>query len=415
MAREWENPGYRKRKKEAVLLVLLLAVSIGWFLFRPPRANPPLTQNRRHAVPDGKAIPDPKPPAAEKSSAPESAGNTVPSSIETSVREEDDSLRRANRAFAAGDYAEAARLFQELAAKEGRYRTYAGVAFFRMKEYEPAIRQLEQAVAADPSDFQAHKFLALAWYLSDRLEESLEHARAGLALRADGELEALLAKLEREKPVQDEYVDAEIPNFRILFDGREQREAKRLVIRFLKEAYADIGKKLDLFPAGLVTVILYSERDFAAATGAPFWIGGLYDGKIRIPVRGVIGREAALKRILFHEYTHALIYSVTPACPRWIHEGLAEYCSGSRPPRIGQIIPLERLENASAWWNGESAPLAYRESHAAVAALIDRFGLDRLKQFLLALGRDETLPEAFQGAFYMPYSRFLAQWGRPAK
>ena len=64
-------------------------------------------------------------------------------------------------------------------------------------------------------------------------------------------------------------------------------------------------------------------------------------------------------RTLFHEYTHALVYSVTPVCPRWIHEGLAEYCSGSRPPRIGQIIPLERLENASAWWNGESAPLVH--------------------------------------------------------
>ena len=415
MAREWENPGYRKRRRESVLLVLLLAVSIGWFLFKPPRANPPLEQNRTHVVPDGKAIPDPEPPPVKEAAAAKSGGNPVPSSVEPSVGEEDDPLRRANRAFAVGGYAEAARLFQELAAKEGRYRTYAGVAFFRMKEYESAIQQLEQAVAADPSDFQAHKFLALAWYLSDRLEESLEHARAGLALRPDGELEALLAKLERDKPVQDEYVDAEIPYFRILFDGQEQRETKRVVIGLLKEAYADIGKKLDLFPADPVTVILYSERDFAVATGAPFWVGGLYDGKIRIPVRGVIGREAALKRILFHEYTHALVFSITPVCPRWVQVGLAEFCSGSRLLKIGQIIPLERLENASAWWNGESAPLAYRESHAAVAALIDRFGLDRLKQFLLALGRDETLPEAFQEAFYMPYSRFLAQWGRQTR
>ena len=175
--------------------------------------------------------------------------------------------------------------------KEERYRTYAGVAFFRMKEYGSAIRQLERAVASDPSDFLAHKFLGLAWYLSDHLDQSLEHVRAGLALRADGELESLLAKLAREKPVQDGYVDAEIPYFRILFDGQEQRETKRLVIDLLKEAYSDIGKKLDLFPADPVTVILYSERDFAVATGAPFWVGGLYDGKIRIPVRGVIGRE----------------------------------------------------------------------------------------------------------------------------
>jgi hypothetical protein len=164
-----------------------------------------------------------------------------------------------------------------------------------------------------------------------------------------------------------------------------------------------------------VTVILYGERDFAVATGAPSWVGGLYDGKIRIPVRGVTGRERELKRILFHEYTHALVYSVTPVCPRWVQEGLAESCAGSRLLKIGQIIPLERLENASSWWNGESAPLAYRESHAAVAALIDRFGLDRLKEFLRALGRDEPLPEAFQRAFYMPYSRFLAQWGRQAR
>lgn len=412
MAREWENPGYRKRRRETILLAFLLAASAAWFLFGPRRTNPPSIQNRDQAAPTGTVLSDPKTQPAGTPAAVEPERAPLPSSLDPAVRTEDDSVHRANQAFAGGDYAEAARLFQELAAKEERYRTYAGMAFFRMKEYDSAIEMLERAVTSDPSDFLAHKFLALAWYLSDRLEESLEHAQVGLALRPDGELEALLAKLEREKPVQDEYVDAEIPYFRILFDGREQRETKRLVIRLLKDAYAEIGKKLDLFPADPVTVILYSERDFAVATGAPFWVGGLYDGKIRIPVRGAIGRETALKRILFHEYTHALVYSITPVSPRWVQEGLAEYCSGSRLPRIGQIIPLERLENASAWWNGESAFLVYGESHAAVAALIDRFGLDRLKQFLLALGRDETLPEAFQGAFYMPYGRFLAQWGR---
>ena len=190
-----------------------------------------MLQSRNRAVPIETVLPVHKPPVAGKPAALESERDPLPLPTGPAVRNEDDPLHRANQAFAGGDYAEAARLFQELAAKEDRYRTYAGVALFRMKEYESAIQQLEQAVAADPSDFLAHKFLGLAWYLSDHLEKSLEHVRAALALRSDGELESLLAKLEREKPVQDDFVDVEIPYFRILFDGREQRETKRLVIR----------------------------------------------------------------------------------------------------------------------------------------------------------------------------------------
>ena len=55
------------------------------------------------------------------------------------------------------------------------------------------------------------------------------------------------------------------------------------------------------------------------------WIGGIFDGKIRI--RGKNLQLTDIKRILYHEYTHAVVYYATKGqnIPLWFHEGIAQY------------------------------------------------------------------------------------------
>jgi hypothetical protein len=244
----------------------------------------------------------------------------------------------------------------------------------------------------------------------------LEQAQAALALQADGELLELQEKLKKEIRVQRNYDDALTANFIVLFDGYEHDEIKRTVLDILKNAYADIGKELDYFPAQPISVILYTAKDFSDVTSAPIWVGGMFgrlDGKIRVPVQGAAGHEQALRRVLYHEYTHALVYALAPGCPFWLQEGLAQYFCGDEMVNAGQVIPLPMLVSGFPS-ESRAAFVAYMESLQAATDLVAEHGLPRLRQLLRELGKGSDLETAFAASYGQTFSRWAAQW-RPVQ
>ena len=270
-----------------------------------------------------------------------------------------------------------------------------------------------QATASGGNDdFSAHKSLALSLYRQNKLTEALEQAQAALALRLDDELLELQARLKREIRVQRNYDDARTANFVVLFDGYEHEEMKPAVLGILKDAYAEMGKELNHFPGEPITVILYTAKDFTDVTRAPEWSGGMFgqiDGKIRVPVQGVAGQERVLRRVLYHEYVHALLYSMAPDCPLWLHEGLAQYLGGDEAVSVGQVIPLALLVKGFPR-DARTAYVAYMESLQAVSDLVDEHGMPPLRRLLNELGSGKGLEAAFAAAYGRPFSRWAAEW-----
>jgi hypothetical protein len=212
--------------------------------------------------------------------------------------------------------------------------------------------------------------------------------------------------------VQRNYDDARTANFVVLFDGREHEEMKTVVLDILKSAYAEIGKELDYFPGQPISVILYTASDFSDVTRAPVWAGGMFgklDGKIRVPVQGAEGREQELRRVLCHEYTHALLYFLAPACPLWLEEGLAQYFSGDESVNAGQAIPLPMLAKGFPR-ESRAALVAYLESLQVVVDLVEEHGMARLRRLLDGLGSGGDVETAFVAAYGQPFSRWAAQW-----
>jgi hypothetical protein len=259
--------------------------------------------------------------------------------------------------------------------------------------------------------------MALTCYKLDDMENSLRYAEAALEIKGDPHLQALHGKLQREVKAMDGYGSAKRVNFTIVFSKFEHGEARNAVIEILEEAYREIGQQLDTFPSTPVSVILYNEKNFSDVTRAPRWAGGAYnplDGKIRLPIKGMSVNEPGLKRILYHEYTHALIHSITPQCPRWLHEGLAEYFSRdySQVGTIGQKIPLKLLDVALLARNPTVVRVAYWQSYSVVSYLIDRYRLFSIKELLEKLGGGTNFYTAFSSVFSISFNRFAETWGR---
>ncbi len=129
-------------------------------------------------------------------------------------------------------------------------------------------------------------------------------------------------------------------------------------------------------------------------------------------MRGVDEYDSeVLKRVLYHEYAHALVFSITPRCPVWVSEGLAMYLSGEKRQRVDQEISLRTLETSFPR-SPKKGKLAYNVSFSAVSYLVENYGLYSFMIFLNALADEQDLESAFESAFLITYGEFIESWGK---
>jgi hypothetical protein len=155
-------------------------------------------------------------------------------------------------------------------------------------------------------------------------------------------------------------------HFTVMFEGPAETELANRAVAVLEAGYWRIGTALSIYPTGITTVILYTREQFHDITRSPAWAGGVFDGRIRVPVQGALQNSAEFERVLAHEFTHALIQSVaTRGVPTWLHEGLADCFDGSdmrkKEQQLRQADPrisLARLEGSFERLTPNEASLA---------------------------------------------------------
>jgi len=310
-----------------------------------------------------------------------------------------------------GRFESSLKLFLEASRKNNSAYLGAGISSFMLRDYENAVRYLESAPEHD-GGFLKNKFLSFAYYRTDNIQKSISSAEKGLAAKNDPELSAFLSRLHKETATHKRYIDESASRFKVIFDGYEHGSISRVVLNHLDDAYRMVGSETGYFPDQTVEVILYTGKDFFDVTQAPQWSGGLFDGRIKMPVKGAEQNNTLLRTVLFHEYVHAVVWSITRRCPLWINEGLAEYFSRKHPRKVGQVIPLKYMERSFVGLSGPYVGLAYVQSWSAVSYMVDKYGLSRVMDMLRALGRNEDIEQAFYSAFGITYSEFVSTWGK---
>jgi hypothetical protein len=105
----------------------------------------------------------------------------------------------------------------------------------------------------------------------------------------------------------------------------------------LVRARAEVCAALGVNPQRKATVVLYPPDAFRQVTGTHDWVGGLFDRKIRLPIADV-ERDRELIEVSFrHEFTHLIVSDITPACPTFVNEGLAEVMGQGRGKGLLQL------------------------------------------------------------------------------
>ncbi len=286
---------------------------------------------------------------------------------------------------------------------------------------EAARRYLLDALKYDPKLTPASTLLADILYKDNDINGAIAALEQALVYSPDSK--PLLSRLDawrKEAELHDRFGQKLGDHFTVMFEGPAEADLAQKAVAILEAAYWRIGNSLYTYPSGVITVVLYTREQFRDVTQSPEWAGGLYDGRIRMPVRGALENMREFERVLTHEFTHALIHSLAPnGVPLWLGEGLAVHFEGTDiSARAAELKALESrpslpsLEGSFRQLDTKAAKLAYAQSAVAVQLLLQQAGAPAVVGILTEIGRGASLSDAFQrhtGMSYQEFQKLLEQ------
>lgn len=294
----------------------------------------------------------------------------------------------------------------------------AGLAAHLLGQTTRARQSLEEALRLAPAYTPASLLLGEVLYRGGDLDGAIRIYESAL-VHAPG-ADHLIRRLEawrREAALHRDFFQAPGAHFTVLFEGPADEGIARGALERLEAAYWRIGTALYTFPEQLITVVLYTQEQFRDITRSPSWAAALYDGRIRVPMRGALAQPEELERVLAHEFTHALVRSIAPTgVPTWLNEGLAvlfepdgHQWAETQLAESRTRLPMDRLAGGFEGLDGAEARLAYAQSAVAVGKLIDASGTAAVVALLQDLARGEPFRSAFERRILLDYQDFLSQ------
>ncbi len=299
-----------------------------------------------------------------------------------------------------------------------------GVVYFHLRDDTYAERELTKAAELSPQDATAYQVLGELFYRKDDLETAASYWEKAVALNPGAaDIKARLERIRREHRTEKDFNRDVTSHFLVKYEGREKIEAGKIILRILEDAYGEVGRGLSYYPDRELQVVLYSGRQFQEVTDAPGWSGGIYDGKIRIPIGGIEQETPGLRKLLYHEYTHAVVRSITPRCPAWLNEGLAQYFEGEeldsrnketlkRIALAGKLPSLIDLQGSFMGLGSTQAQYAYLFSLSLVRYMADSFGMYRVKTVLEEMGKGADPGKAVSAGIMISSDEFERGWKR---
>ncbi|SNB45300.1 tetratricopeptide repeat protein [Geobacter sp. DSM 9736] len=333
-----------------------------------------------------------------------------------------------NRQLEKNSYEEAAATFdraRELFPDEVKYVMMRGVALYLAKNYDAAQIELERARSNGGETAEVLFFLGRARYDTGSLSGAIELWEQALQLDPTRKvIQEALEKARRESKVEAGMDRGYSSRFTVSYDTGTSSDLADSILSTLEDAYNQVGSDLSHFPTSRVPLIIYTKKDYRTITTSPEWSGGLYDGKIRLPVGGASKLTPLLQGVLFHEYTHVVVQELAAGrCPTWLNEGLAEYeerrvferplTELKRRIRQGSVLSFDTLERSFASLATNDVVLAYEQSYSLVSYMISTYGWHKVRDILVNLGAGMNQESAVTAAledFGLDFRKVVEEW-----
>jgi hypothetical protein len=213
------------------------------------------------------------------------------------------------------------------------------------------------------------------------------------------------------------------PHFEIHYPPESSPRTAAEAARVLELERERLEREIPSDVVRIVPVQLLWLDQFRGTFAGSEHLVGLYDGKIRVPLAGIITWTPPLVSIMTHELTHALVAQATDdRAPHWFQEGLAQHLEMRRfrPNHVGfyresgralSIPALEEVLRGLPDWS--LVEEAYQEAEWMVYYLEMRHGAAGVRKMLLAfrdgLSSEDAFPRAV-GVTMADFTRDFFAW-----
>ena len=270
-------------------------------------------------------------------------------------------------------------------------------ALIQASQPREAAELLEPALDKFKLNPQALAVAGLAAYRADNPQRALELWDQSVALEANPHVEILRERAARE--VRHDQSRDSLTGLRVAlrYEGTSvPAEAARQMIATLDDEFSRISSQLGCRADERIVAIVQTPAAYRASMQAAEWSGGLFDGRIHVPLMEGAKVGAATKQTFAHELVHACLANLGPF-PAWLHEGLAQRLSGEAlHPQARAMVQeaiakraLPKLQDLGQNWSGlsaEHARMAYSLAWMAVEQLEQNHGALGLRTILASPG-----------------------------
>ena len=293
---------------------------------------------------------------------------------------------------------------------------------FRMGNYQNAEDLLLRYLEVKGKDQWGYYFLGEAYYEQEKISQAISTWSEGLRLGPNQAISERLEKARRESGVHEELRALESAHFFLRYDRKGSSYALgEQILTALEELYRRLTSELTPQAPAKVAVILYPDQAYFDITRAPGWSGGVFDGKIRVPIKGLFSVTPELKAVLVHELTHCFMAALPGrGSPTWFLEGVAQLQEGRSAAEYGRVLrqfqqasrltSLADLSGSFVALPAGAVDVAYAQSLAAVEYLVARFGRAALRNLLEQLAQNNRFENAFKAALQKTIPEFEAEW-----
>lgn len=322
-------------------------------------------------------------------------------------------IEEGSSALDARDFERASRAFGRALDQEPRLTAgRVGLALSEMAlgRDSRALAVVLDGLARDPSCSELHELLGDLRNREERVEDARASWNEAFRLSPTDRVRDKILKAERELHAGGDFAFTAAANFNIRYDGEVDPDLAAEVADFLEEQLRAMTALWRHAPEQAITVVLYPRQAFHEVTLAGGEVGGLFDGKIRVPIGGLERLDPRARAVLAHELTHAVVHSKSRGqAPRWLHEGLAQ---------VAEPRPLTRADHESVRRAlGSEDPATWAErafSYPAALSLVRHLeserGFDALVRLVGDLGEGKSLDAALRDEFGADYASLCRAW-----
>jgi ribosome modulation factor len=308
---------------------------------------------------------------------------------------------------------EARRLFQDALQYDPKnLRSRRGLAAAWILSGQPAMAEstARQGLLDAPNDADLNLLLGEALLRLDRTADAIAALEKSQEIRPSAPLHEHIETLRRQQSVDGGYKRSEAARFTVSWDGERTAPALEAeILAFLEVQYPELALLFDYDPPDPIPVIVYPAQDFYAATQADRDVAGLFDGKVRVPIGGLKRLDPEARTVLRHELAHAFIAGKSRnVCPRWLHEGLAQWVEGSRTSRTATKSLARQYQDEGARFPGT---FTYATALSFVEFLEERHGQAALNEALAEMGRGTGPDAALEKVLRFSLADLHTAWG----